>query len=216
MADVYRCTLELYDPLFSSDIAVCNRLVPLETDLTIPLAYFLDNPAFKEKDLATTRPVEPDNAQGIKGLYMVEPYDPEPHSGGDGARPVVEPDDVDGDVQRSAGVPRDSQSLSSSGSSCIPPGSRSGSAPRSCAIRWPKCAATLDPQLPIPISISSCSSATAWAGWFRCCRRWKAAMTSGGCCRDRPLEDLRATPDEKARAWPSRSISIRIRRSSAS
>ena len=52
-ADVYRCTLELYDPLFSSDIAVCNRLVPLETDLTTPLAYFLDNPAFKEKDLAT-------------------------------------------------------------------------------------------------------------------------------------------------------------------
>src|SRR2546430_10052538 len=52
-ADVYRCTLELYDPLFSSDIAVCNRLVPLETDLTTPLAYFLDNPAFREKDLAT-------------------------------------------------------------------------------------------------------------------------------------------------------------------
>jgi pimeloyl-ACP methyl ester carboxylesterase len=72
---VYRCTLELYDPLFSSDIAVCNRLVPLETDLTVPLAYFLDNPAFKEKDLATLGLLNP-NAQGIKGLYMVEPYDP--------------------------------------------------------------------------------------------------------------------------------------------
>jgi pimeloyl-ACP methyl ester carboxylesterase len=75
-AGVYRCTLELYDPLFSSDIAVCNRLVPLETDLTIPLAYFLDNPAFKEKDLATTGLFDPNKAQGIKGLYMVEPYDP--------------------------------------------------------------------------------------------------------------------------------------------
>ena len=75
-ADVYRCTLELYDPLFSSDIAVCNRLVPLETDLTIPLAYFLDNPAFKEKDLATIGLLNPNKAQGIKGLYMVEPYDP--------------------------------------------------------------------------------------------------------------------------------------------
>jgi pimeloyl-ACP methyl ester carboxylesterase len=75
-ASVYRCTLELYDPLFSSDIAVCNRLVPLETDLTVPLAFFLDNPAFKEKDLATVGLLNPNKAQGIKGLYMVEPYDP--------------------------------------------------------------------------------------------------------------------------------------------
>lgn len=75
-ADVYRCTLELYDPLFSSDIAVCNRLVPLETDLTTPLAYFLDNPAFREKDLATAGLLNPNKAQGIKGLYMVEPFDP--------------------------------------------------------------------------------------------------------------------------------------------
>jgi pimeloyl-ACP methyl ester carboxylesterase len=75
-AGVHRCTLELYDPLFSSDIAVCNRLVPLETDLTVPLAFFLDNPAFKEKDLATIGLLNPNKAQGIKGLYMVEPFDP--------------------------------------------------------------------------------------------------------------------------------------------
>ena len=75
-ASIYRCTLELYDPLFSSDIAVCNRIVPLETDLTVPLAYFLDNPAFKEKDLATVGLLRPNQAQGIKGLYMVEPFDP--------------------------------------------------------------------------------------------------------------------------------------------
>src|SRR5687768_14528178 len=54
-ANVHHCTLELYDPMISSDIAVCNRLVPLETDLTTPLAFFLGNPAFqeREKDLAT-------------------------------------------------------------------------------------------------------------------------------------------------------------------
>jgi pimeloyl-ACP methyl ester carboxylesterase len=75
-ANIYRCTLELYDPLFSSDIAVCNRLVPLETDLTVPLAYFLENPAFKEKDITTIGLFNPNKAQGIKGLYMVEPYDP--------------------------------------------------------------------------------------------------------------------------------------------
>jgi hypothetical protein len=75
-AEVHRCTLELYDPLFSSDIAVCNRLVPLETDLTTPLAFFLDNPAFRDKDLATYGLFRPNLTQGIKGLYMVEPFDP--------------------------------------------------------------------------------------------------------------------------------------------
>lgn len=74
--DVHRCTLELYDPLFSSDIAVCNRLVPLETDLSTPLAYFLDQPSFKAKDISTTGLFFPNQTQGIKGLYMVEPYDP--------------------------------------------------------------------------------------------------------------------------------------------
>jgi pimeloyl-ACP methyl ester carboxylesterase len=75
-AGFHRCTLELYDPLYSSDIAVASRLVPLETDLTVPLAYFLDNPAFKEKDLATLGLLNPNKVQGIKGLYMVEPFDP--------------------------------------------------------------------------------------------------------------------------------------------
>ena len=73
---VHRCTLELYDPMYSSNIAVCNRLVPLETDLTTPLAFFLDNPAFKEKESATFGLLNPNKAQSIKGLYMVEPYDP--------------------------------------------------------------------------------------------------------------------------------------------
>src|SRR5262249_925687 len=67
---VHHCVLELYDPLFSSDIAVCNRLVPLETDLTTPLAYFLDNKEFKDQDITTVGLLNPNKAQGIKGLYM--------------------------------------------------------------------------------------------------------------------------------------------------
>jgi pimeloyl-ACP methyl ester carboxylesterase len=73
---VHRCTLELFDPMSSSNIEVCNRLVPLETDLTTPLAHFLENPAFEEKELATFGLLNPGKATGIKGLYMVEPYDP--------------------------------------------------------------------------------------------------------------------------------------------
>ena len=75
---VHHCVLELYDPMYASNLEVCNRLVPLETDLTTPLAYFLDHPAFREKDVsvATFGLLNPAQAQGIKGLYMVEPFDP--------------------------------------------------------------------------------------------------------------------------------------------
>ena len=38
------CVLELHDPLVGKDILVDGRREPLETDLTTPLAYFLDNP----------------------------------------------------------------------------------------------------------------------------------------------------------------------------
>lgn len=75
-SNVHHCTLELYDPMYSSNIEVCNRLVPLETDLTTPLAHFLDDPAFRQKDISTLGLLNPAEAQGIKGLYMVEPFDP--------------------------------------------------------------------------------------------------------------------------------------------
>ncbi|MEX2175760.1 MAG: alpha/beta fold hydrolase [Pirellulaceae bacterium] len=73
---VHRCVLELYDPMYASNLEVCNRLVPLETDLTTPLAFFLADPAFQEKDISTFGLFRPGQAQGMKGLYMVEPYDP--------------------------------------------------------------------------------------------------------------------------------------------
>ena len=41
----HRAVLELYDPLTSPDIVVSDRRVPLETDLSTPLAYILNDPA---------------------------------------------------------------------------------------------------------------------------------------------------------------------------
>ena len=71
------CLLELHDPVAAKDIQVAGRRVPLETDLTTPLAYFLDNPDFKEsKAIATLALLTPDAAKMAKGLYMLEPYDP--------------------------------------------------------------------------------------------------------------------------------------------
>lgn len=75
-ASVRQCVLELHDPLAASDIQVSGRLAPLETDLTIPLAHFLDSPEFKEKSDATFGLLNPAKASKIKGLYMLEPYDP--------------------------------------------------------------------------------------------------------------------------------------------
>lgn len=71
------CLLELYDPLYASDLRLADRLVPLETDLSIPLAYFLDSPVFKDQDITTVGLFDPAKAQGIKGLYMLEPFDPQ-------------------------------------------------------------------------------------------------------------------------------------------
>ncbi|MFO0896659.1 MAG: alpha/beta fold hydrolase [Pirellulales bacterium] len=70
--------LELYDPLEGCDITVENRLAPLETDFSTPLAYFLNSPAFKEIDLATSGLFNPGSnlAMSTRGLYMLEPYQP--------------------------------------------------------------------------------------------------------------------------------------------
>jgi len=68
------CLLELYDPTVGTDIRVDRRLVPLETDLSTPLAYFLNQPMFRGSLLATQGLIYPERARAIKGLYMLEPY----------------------------------------------------------------------------------------------------------------------------------------------
>lgn len=69
----HHCVLELHDTLAASDINIEGRLVPLETDLTTPLAYCLDNPIFKRANVATRGLVSPEQTR--QGLYMLEMYD---------------------------------------------------------------------------------------------------------------------------------------------
>jgi hypothetical protein len=72
------CVLELIDPVANQDVQVANRVVPLESDLTIPLAYFLDTPEFNEQtNTGTVGLLNPNRTQQARGIYMVEPYDPE-------------------------------------------------------------------------------------------------------------------------------------------
>jgi hypothetical protein len=74
--------LELYDPLETTDTMVTRWRVPLESDLTTPLAYFLSKVPLES--LATTGLLRPEEllkpAAGRQtkpmGLYMVQPYEP--------------------------------------------------------------------------------------------------------------------------------------------
>jgi pimeloyl-ACP methyl ester carboxylesterase len=74
--------LEFYDPLCVDDVPVGDVRVPLESDLTTPLAFFLSNPALG--DLANAGLLHPDTllkgrpngGAPIMGLYMVQPYEP--------------------------------------------------------------------------------------------------------------------------------------------
>jgi pimeloyl-ACP methyl ester carboxylesterase len=73
----HRAILELYDPLTSHDIVVADRRIPLETDLSTPLAYMLNDPALAQIDSSTSGLLRPDKTQTLTGLYMLEPYQPE-------------------------------------------------------------------------------------------------------------------------------------------
>jgi len=66
--------LELYDPLASTHISVAGREVPLESDLSTPLAYFLSQPEFDSSRLSTLGLLNPELASKLTGLYMMEPY----------------------------------------------------------------------------------------------------------------------------------------------
>jgi pimeloyl-ACP methyl ester carboxylesterase len=68
--------LELHDPLDSTDIELNSRLVPLQSDLSTPLAYFLDNPKFREQTNSNLNPLDLNKAEKLRGVYMLEPYDP--------------------------------------------------------------------------------------------------------------------------------------------
>ncbi len=72
----HHCVLELHDPLASSDLSLAGRLVPLQTDLSTSLAYFLDSPQFRQKDSATQGLLNPQKTESHRGLYMLEPFDP--------------------------------------------------------------------------------------------------------------------------------------------
>jgi pimeloyl-ACP methyl ester carboxylesterase len=72
----HQCVLEFHDSLASRDIQIADRLVPLQTDHSTALAYFLDSPQFRKTDQATLGFLNPQETDKLRGLYMLEPFDP--------------------------------------------------------------------------------------------------------------------------------------------
>jgi pimeloyl-ACP methyl ester carboxylesterase len=66
--------LELYNPLAIQNVQIQNHKVPLETDLTTPLAYFLSRTDLEGIEYAGF--LSADKIQDRAGIYMFEPYQP--------------------------------------------------------------------------------------------------------------------------------------------
>lgn len=71
-----RIVLELHDATDHDRIRLAGNQVPLETDLTTPLAYYLDQPELHEETVSTLGLLKPASVEQLQGLYMLEPFDP--------------------------------------------------------------------------------------------------------------------------------------------
>lgn len=70
---VRHATLELYDPLRVQSTDVAGQQVPLESDLTTPLGYFLSKAKLERFELAGLLRV--DKLEKRAGLFMLQPYE---------------------------------------------------------------------------------------------------------------------------------------------
>jgi pimeloyl-ACP methyl ester carboxylesterase len=67
--------VQIFDPRETQETIVGSMLLPLETDVSTPLARYLSNPDITLLD--TWAFLRPASAQKVAGLYMVQPYDPD-------------------------------------------------------------------------------------------------------------------------------------------
>ncbi len=67
--------LQIFDPRESDGMLVGDTVMPLETDVSTPLARYLSNKDISLLD--TWGYLRPDRADKVSGLYMVQPYDPD-------------------------------------------------------------------------------------------------------------------------------------------
>lgn len=73
--DGQHVSIQIFDPRETQETVIGAMLLPLETDVSTPLARYLSNPDITLLD--TWAFLRPDRAQKVAGLYMVQPYDPD-------------------------------------------------------------------------------------------------------------------------------------------
>ncbi len=73
---IQRAVLKLYDPLEQTVVQTESKMVPLESDITTPLAYGLRDPYVNKGVLATASLLNAEFAPETYGLFMLEPFDP--------------------------------------------------------------------------------------------------------------------------------------------
>ncbi len=66
--------LELYDPLDDPAVQVAQTKIPLETDLSTPLAHTLSQPSLDDTRLSTLGLLNPGKVGSLQGIYMLEPF----------------------------------------------------------------------------------------------------------------------------------------------
>ena len=74
--NVRRAVLSLYDPLEQTQVMTESKVVPLESDITTPLAYALKDPLLNKGVYATASLLNAEFAPELYGMFMLEPYDP--------------------------------------------------------------------------------------------------------------------------------------------
>ncbi len=195
--------LELHDPLNTSEISVDSRRIPLESDLTTPLAYALNQKDLQDLESSTVGLLNVAKTEKLQGLYMLEPYQP-------GKIPVIMVHGVWSSPitwmamfndLRSA---RRSAAATSSGSIFIPADSHSGIVPPICARPWPKRANCWTPPAGNRRLIKWCWWDTAWADCWPGCKRSIAPMNSGAPSATIRFKKSRH-PTKCARSWPAHS-----------
>jgi pimeloyl-ACP methyl ester carboxylesterase len=72
----HTAVIRMFDPLEQKTIRHLNRTIPLESDITTPLAYHLEDPLLNQSVLATATLLNAKLADKIHGMYMLEPFDP--------------------------------------------------------------------------------------------------------------------------------------------
>ncbi|MEM7454828.1 MAG: alpha/beta hydrolase [Planctomycetota bacterium] len=76
-APIKTAVLKIYDPLETTNIVAHERVIPLESDITTPLAYSMQDPLLSTNVLATVSLLNPNKFDHVYGLYMLEPFDPD-------------------------------------------------------------------------------------------------------------------------------------------